>query len=202
VSVERLEVLKPLCRPDDSHPSSARLATPFELLWRDRRYACASDGHKLAAFVYDGELRADGPDVPAVLPKTEPTHVAPVGALLAWAGKETFESCEACEGSGEFYCNCPTCHVQHKCEECGGEGEVPELREGLMLGDLVNLDYVREILQTLPEGVEQVALVHEGKLAPFGFSADGWLACIMPIRDDPDPTTPEFIPEPIRQAVL
>jgi hypothetical protein len=169
-ALDLFAALKPLCSED---PDRERLASPFAIVFENRKWACGTNGHCLAALPFDGELRTDGPDAAKEIPTGKPTHTATLAALREWAGTPVMEECPQCGGEKK--------RTGHDCDLCGGKGELPKLRYGALLDGVLNRDLLRNVLDSAPEGTTEIAIAHEGPMAAFAFRVPDWIGLVMPI---------------------
>lgn len=59
------------------------------------------------------------------------------------------KKCGECNGSGDWYCGCPDCQADHKCECCKGEGKLPAIDEFKIHNRHFDPHYI-ELVLTLP----------------------------------------------------
>lgn len=196
-----IATLQPVCSRDGSRKN---LGTPFGMTLDGRLWACATDGHVMAALPMAGEIRKDGPDA-ARLCDIAATHKTTVEALRAWAGpSQPLESkcpecggvpvkCQECKGEGEIaapYCDCPSCDGYHPCHSCRGKrrcktcqdsGEVTApVRYGRIGPAILNLNLLALALDTAPPSGE-VAVGTGGEKDPVLFRTTDWISVVMPM---------------------
>lgn len=156
-----------VCCSDVSYRTE--ILTPFAIKHEGRQWACATDGHCLAAVPFDGELRTDGPDTAPLFPRVPLSHKTRVAALRDWAGKP----------QSRDRCSCDHCFCEEEC--CRGMVEVP--RYARLLDGVLNLNLLCHVLESAPFDAE-VRFLHAEPLGPFVFRTDDWIGMIMPIRPD------------------
>jgi hypothetical protein len=182
VATSVLDRLKPVCSADKDR---ARIATPFAMTYEGRKWACATDGHVLAALPFDGDLRGDGPDAVKVIPAAPPTHKTTIAALRHLAGKIAFETCDKCDGSGEVAhdCDCSLCTYSgsEPCGRCDGEGKWRKQRPAQIGPVVFDRNLLALVLGSGPEAGE-VRVGPLVALEPIRFRTADWLALVMPIH--------------------
>jgi len=89
--------------------------------------------------------------------------------------------CSACDGSGCFSCDCPTCNEYHDCEYCGGSGEVLRRKEMLIGGFFYDSERLRKLYAL---SKFEAYLPGEAGVLPFFFEYGK--GALMPLRKEED----------------
>ena len=168
---------------------------------------CWTEGRMVLAFpgeqVPDDGVVAKAADVRCLF-NVDGGKVTTAGALRAWATAGACAKCKGtgrtdcpeCEGTGEAECSCPDCSGGCACQVCDGAGsDRCDACGGHALGSLDGVYLNRSFLARLVRHAaaeERVSVLTRGPLDAVLFRADGWLAILMPIREETDKPRPAF----------
>jgi hypothetical protein len=185
---EKMAWLQTLCSKDETR---IEIASPFAGHIGDTDYVCATTGHSLTGLVIpEVKARTDGPDISAVWNPGD-WHTIPMAALREWATadrKPRGAKCKACGGVGfipsdvvafDEYGDGPIDDLYEKCHECGRE----KARCGVVGKSVFNRNLVADAIERV-DGEEAEWSVPAPKDSPLLLRGPGWIAAIMPIRED------------------
>jgi hypothetical protein len=191
------------------------MEAPFSLDVEGERWACATDGHQLAA--RRGVDAAQVENIDKVIGHVRDFFTVARGgpevdasALRAWAGEPVPRpTCKECDGAKQVEAHCDSCphsHV-HDCHVCDGIGSVaPPQRHVRVLGAPVNQDILARALAAADAGgMARWAFIdpkREDVHAGIALMGGGWFVAVMGTRssDYGKPTPIPSWPESARGA--